>query len=638
MSENYDFIGWATHYNVKCSDGRTILPGAFDSDDDHVVPLVWNHQHNEPYNVLGHAKLKHCDEGVKAYCSFNDTEGGRTARELIQHGDICALSIYAKNLKEQAKNVMHGAIKEVSLVLAGANPLAFIEPDTIAHSEDGEDMIESAVIYTGGDDGISLLEHSDGASGDKEEKEKPAEESKEDKKMAEEKKFEDKTVEEVFQDIEKKVTPEEMDVVYGVIGELSEKVASKDEDDDKEDKDMKHNLFDGDEQQESNYLCHSDEAEILTLAKKMGSFKDALEYYAEENGKELKHADPVWGPATVGGFTQDPQRPGNVTALFPDYKDVKSGAPELITDDQSWQQKVIDKTHKLPFSRVRTGQVDIRNIDALRAKGYPQKGAYKKYSGNFELVRRTTDPQTIYVKNALHRDDIIDITDFDYVQYLYNIDRMQLRDELATAILFGDGRDSLSDDKIQEDKIRPIWTDDDLYTMKGVLDLAEAKTKIQGTDTSKNFSENYILAEAFMEKLLYMREKFKGTGSPDLYIDPHMINVMLLSRDLNGRRIYNSVEELRSALNVNSIVTVEQMADKTRTVTVKGEDETHKLLALVVNLADYSVGSTKGGEITHFTQFDIDFNQQKSLLETRCSGALTRVWSAIAIEEIVAEG
>ena len=292
----------------------------------------------------------------------------------------------------------------------------------------------------------------------------------------------------------------------------------------------------------------------------------------------------------------------------------------------------MSKTHKSPMSRIRTGQVDIRNIEALRAKGYPRKGAFKKYTGNFKLVRRTTDPQTIYVKNALHRDDIVDITDFDYVQYLYNIDKMMMNEELATAILFGDGRDEGDEDKIQEEHIRPIWLDDELYTRHFDLDMTAARESIQGSETDSYFSENYIRAEAFIEKCLYTREDHKGTGTPDMFIHPHELNVMLLARDRNGRRIYDNINDLKAALNVANIYTVEQMLNKVRT---DENNVQHKLLALIVNLTDYNVGSTRGGELTHFTQFDIDFNQQKSLLETRVSGALTKVYSAIAIEEVV---
>ena len=321
----------------------------------------------------------------------------------------------------------------------------------------------------------------------------------------------------------------------------------------------------------------------------------------------------------------------SVDTLFPEYKEVRPGAPELITNDQGWVSVVMNKVHKSPISRIRTSQVDIRNIDALRAKGY-KKGSKKDIVGNFNLVRRTTDPQTVYVKNALHRDDIIDIVDFDYVQYLYNIDRMMLNEELATAIMLGDGREDGDENKIAPEHIRPIWLDDDLYTLHVDLDIEGAKAELQGTNTGANFGENYILAEAMINTVLYAREKYKGTGTPDYFCTPHMLNVMLLARDMNGRRIYSSKAELASALNVANIYTAEQFEGKTRTTS---DSKTKKLHGIICNLADYSLGATKGGEITHFTQFDIDFNQEKSLLETRCSGALTRVYSAIAIEEDV---
>ena len=359
----------------------------------------------------------------------------------------------------------------------------------------------------------------------------------------------------------------------------------------------------------------------MAKSSQVGSFQTALQIYADENN--LQH------DAVSSGFVQSGS--GNVTTLFPEYKEVRPGAPELITNDQGWISVVMGKVHKSPISRIRTSQVDIRNIDTIRAKGY-KKGKQKGQTGNFSLVRRTTDPQTIYVKNALHRDDIIDITDFDYVQYLYNIDRMMLNEELATAIMLGDGREEGDEGKIAPDKIRPIWLDDDLYTIHTDLDITGAKSELQGTGTGASFGDNYITAEAMINTVLYAREKFKGTGTPDMFITPHMLNVMLLARDMNGRRIYSSKAELASALNVGNIYTAEQFEGKTRTTT---DHKTKKLHAIIANLADYSLGSTKGGEVTHFTQFDIDFNQEKSLLETRCSGALTRVYSAIAIEEDV---
>ena len=388
---------------------------------------------------------------------------------------------------------------------------------------------------------------------------------------------------------------------------------------------MKHNVFNQDEVNNDGVLSHADQSDILKMAKLPGmTLQTALEAYADDNN--IQHG-------AVSGFTQD-SADGNVTWLFPEYKDLRTGAPELLTNDQGWVTTVMNKVHKSPISRIRTGQVDIRKIDALRAKGY-QKGNEKTITGNFKLVRRSTDPQTIYVKSALHRDDIIDITDFDYVQYLYNIDRMNLNEELATAIMLGDGREDGDDDKINPEHIRPIWTDDDLYTIHVDLDKTVVAKELQGEDTQTYFGDNFVTAEAMVNTILYARENFKGTGTPDMYITPHMLNVMLLARDRNGHRIYSSKAELATALNVGAIHTAEQFEGKTRKNT-KGENK--KLLALIVNLADYSLGATKGGEITHFTDFDIDFNQHKSLLETRCSGALTRVYSAIAIEEPVAQG
>lgn len=390
---------------------------------------------------------------------------------------------------------------------------------------------------------------------------------------------------------------------------------------------MKHNVFDNDQRIQNTVLSHADQEVIIGLAKssQVGSLQAALEIYAADNDLTLQH------DATSGGFAQSGD--GNVTLLFPEYKDVRPGAPELITNDQGWISIVMKKVHKSPISRIRTSQVDIRKIDALRAKGY-EKGKEKKQAGNFKLVRRTTDPQTVYVKNALHRDDIVDITDFDYVQYLYGIDKMMLDEELATAIMLGDGRDEGDPDKISPEHIRPIWLDDDLYTLHVDLDTEAARKELQGTNTGANFGLNYILAEALINTVLYARENYKGSGTPDFFCTPHMLNVMLLARDMNGRRIYSSKAELASGLNVGEIVTAEQFEGKTRTTS---DNKTKKLLGIIANLADYSLGSTKGGEVTHFTQFDIDFNQEKSLLETRCSGALTRVYSAIAIEEPVEE-
>ena len=608
MENDYDFSGWATRANLKCSDGRTIMKDAFKHNDGKVVPLVWNHQHNDPNEVLGHALLKNMDDGVYAYCKFNDTESGQTAKLLVQHGDVNQLSIYANKLKQQMSNVLHGDIREVSLVLAGANPGAYI--DSIM--QHGEESDEEAVIYTGED--IVLAHAGCGSSSTDEKKKKEIEHSKEDTMENQEK---------TVKDVVDSMTEEQKTVMYALVGQALEDAGV--EEDEEGGNNMKHNVFDQDEIQNGGVLTHSDQMDIINLAKSsnVGSFQTALEYYAEENS--LSH------DALAGGFIQTGD--GNVTTLFPEYQDVRPGAPELITSDQGWISVVMSKVHKSPISRIRTSQVDIRNIDTLRAKGY-KKGKEKTLSGNFKLVRRTTDPQTVYVKNALHRDDIVDITDFDYVQYLYNIDRMMLNEELATAIMLGDGREDGDENKIAPEHIRPIWTDDDLYTLHVDLDINAAKKELQGTNTGANFGENYIMAEAMINTVLYAREKFKGSGTPDYFCTPRMLNIMLLARDMNGRRIYSSKAELASALNVGNIYTAEQFEGKTRTTT---DSKTKKLAGIICNLADYSLGATKGGEITHFTQFDIDFNQEKSLLETRCSGALTRVYSAIAIEEDVTQ-
>lgn len=608
--EKYDFSGWATRNNLRCSDGRTILKDAFKDNDGHKVPLVWNHQHNDPLNVLGHAKLENRNEGVYAYCVFNGTEAGKNAKLLVQHGDVSALSIYANQLRQQGSNVLHGAIREVSLVLAGANPGAFIDA-IIRH---GEESDEEAIIYTGEDIDLShsvfeedepekveeTIEH---AADDKEEK------PKEDEKVADN----EETVADVFDTLNEK----QKTVVYAMIGQALED-AGVDDDEDEDSKGgnetMKHNVFDKETETQDAVLCHSDEVNIVNLAKNkaVGTLQNAIEIYAEEN-ESLQH-----------GINE-------IETLFPEFKDVRPGAPEMITRDQGWIGTVMQKVHKSPISRIRTRQADVRGDD-LRALGY-KKGDKKKNMPNIKLLKRTTDPQTVYVKDALHRDDIIDITDFDVVDYQYNIMRMALNEELATAIMLGDGREEGDENKIADTHIRPIWTDDELYTIHADVDIEAARKELQGTDTNVHFGENYIYAEAIITAALYAREQYKGSGNLDFYCTPHLLNVMLLARDLNGRRIYNSKSDLEAALNVSSIQTAEQFEGKIRTT---ADNKQKKLLGIFVNLTDYQVGSTKGGEIAKFNQFDIDFNQEKYLLETRLSGALTRVFSAIALEEPVA--
>lgn len=613
---DYDFCGWATKNDLKCADGRTIRKDAFKVNDGNKVPLVWNHQHNDANNVLGHALLKNRDEGVYAYCKFNDTESGETAKKLVQHGDVVALSIYANQLKQQGGNVLHGNIREVSLVLAGANPGAYIE-DVIRHGETSDDeanifMSEEDTQLLHGDE-MSLVEEDEPLS--------HADTNKEDTDVANDKKDEtksddtgdDKTV----QDVIDNMTDDQKTVMYALVGQALEQGAESDDTDDSEggNDNMKHNVFETDEQNTDAVLTHADQEGILALAKNrsVGTFQNALQMFAEKNEDSLSHGID------------------NIETLFPEYHDVRPGAPELITRDLTWVDSVISGVHKSPYTRIRTRQADARGTD-LRAFGY-QKGKYKKYPGNIKLLKRTTDPQTVYVRDALHRDDITDITDFDVVDYQYRIMRQNLNEELAMAIMIGDGREEGDELKIQEDKIRPIWTDDDLYTIHYDVDLEGMKTSLQGTNTSANFSENYIYAEAIIQAALYSREDYKGSGSLKFYCTPHLLNVMLLARDLNGRRIYSSVNDLAAALNVTAIETAEQFEGKIRTAAGSKK----KLLGLFVNLGDYSLGCAKGGEITRFNQFDIDFNQEKYLLETRVSGALTRVYSAIALEEDVTE-
>lgn len=676
MDNAYDFSGWATRNDLVCADGRTIRKDAFKHCDGKTVPLVWNHRHDEPTNILGHALLENREDGVYAYCSFNDTESGRAAKALVQHGDVESLSIYANGLKQTpTKDVMHGDIKEVSLVVAGANPGAFIDFVDMAHAEEGTE--EEVIIGTGeaismyhaeekslthakcDDEKEDKIEHSkdpdkkesedetiqdvfntltdkqkavvyamiSAALGESiedgdEKKDGKSSEKKDDKiehsKDSDKEESEDETVQDVFNTL----TDKQKTVVYALIAAALEE-SDKNEDEKKDDpekeidkskgghENMKHNVFENEEAMD-NVLSHSDRQDIIALAKSnsVGSLRTAMNIYAEQN--TMKHGID------------------DIENLFPDYKDLRPGAPEKVTRDQGWVNVVMQKVHKSPISRIRTRQMDTR-VDAIRAKGHT-KGAQKTASGNMKAISRTTDPQTVYITDALHRDDIIDITDFDVVAYQYETMRETLNEEIATAIMVGDGRGDSDPDKISEDHIRSIWKDDDTYTIHYDVDIDTARGELNGTNTGASFGENYIYAEAIITAALYAREKYKGTGTPDFFCTPHLVNVMLLARDMNGRRIYNSKTDLAAALNVGNIYTAEQFEGLIR---IDDDGEKHKLLGLFVNLADYTVGSTKGGEITRFNQFDIDFNKEKYLIETRLSGALARVYSAIALEEPV---
>ena len=588
-----DFSGWATKNDLRCSDGRRIRKNAFKNNDGQTVPLVWGHRHDGPADVLGHAVLENRDEGVYAYCYLNDSESGQAAKEVVQHGDVRSLSIYANKLKQVGHDVIHGVICEVSLVLAGANPGAFID-SVMAHGDDSE---EGLVI--GYDESI-MLWHSD----------EPLASDGEPKK--------EKTVEEIVESM----SEEQKNVMYGLIAQALKEEPEDGDDDDEDDEGgdtMKHNAFDRNSQPQDATLTHSDMEEILTTAKlqSVGSFQNALTLFMEQ------HTDDE---SLAHGFD-------DIEALFPEYKDLKPGAPELITRDRGWVGVVMSKVHKNPFGRIRTKNMDARGDD-IRAHGY-QKGARKQPSGNMKLMKRTTDPQTVYITDSMHRDDIIDITDFDVVAYQYGVMKMTLNEEIAIAIMVGDGRDEGDPHKISEEHIRSIWNDDDLYTIHYDVDIEAARKELQGTSTNMHFGENYIYAEALVTAALYSREKFRGTGTPDLYCTPHLVNVMLLARDMNGRRIYTTKSDLAAALNVGAIHTVEQFEGLVRT---DSEGEKHKLLGLFINLADYTVGATKGGEITRFEDFDINFNQYQYLIETRLSGALTRLWSAIALEEPLSNG
>ena len=660
MEKNYDFSGWATKANLLCSDGRIIRQNAFEECDGMKVPLVWNHQHNNPDEVLGHALLENRDEGVYAYCSFNDTDAGQNAKLLVQHGDVNQLSIYANKLKQQGCNVIHGVIREVSLVLAGANPGAYID-SVMMH---GDDSFEEGMIYSGEDfDYVAPLAHADNT--EKGEKEKVAEETKkpeekseneetvadvfntlsekhtktvyvlirqdiedakgesskepakdemehskcgsgsdDDKKKLEhskcgssddEKKLEhakdemeddpDETVEDVFNTL----TEKQKKIVYALVGMARE---GMDETTDKKneggDNNMKHNVFENDANNEQEVLSHSDMVEIMADAKRNGSLKDAV----------LQH-----------GIT-------DIEYLFPDAQ-ATNKVPGFIKRDDTWVAEVMNNVHHTPFSRIKSVFADITEADA-RAKGYIKGNL--KMEEVFTLLKRITTPTTIYKKQKLDRDDVVDITDFDVVAWLKTEMRMMLDEEIARAVLVGDGRSSSSNDKINEQNVRPIWTDDDVYTVKVGIEL-----KSDATDDDK--------AKAFIRNTIKSRKNYKGSGNPFMFISEDMLTNCLLLEDTNQRVIYDTIEKLATALRVKKIVPVPVMDGLTRTVGSK----THELAGIYVNMADYNIGADTGGAVNMFDDFDIDYNAQKYLIETRCSGALTVPYSAVAIEFVTGE-
>lgn len=580
----YDFSGWATKNNIRCSDGRTILRDAFKHNDGQTVPLVWNHQHNESANVLGHAVLENREEGVYAYCTFNDTEAGKNAKLLVEHGDVTALSIYANQLKQNGSNVMHGTIREVSLVLAGANPGAFID-SIIRHGEFCED---EAVIYTG--ENLSL-EHADQKPSDKEDK--AGEDDKGDGKVEGNKQ---KTI----KDVVDSMSEEQKNVLYALVGQALEgkemaqsAIEENNNIEDGGEQEMKHNVFEGRETDKKDVLSHDAMETIFKDAKRYGSLKESFLAHADQYGIK----DIEW--------------------LFPDAKNVNM-PPDFIKRDDSYVQKVMRGVHHVPFSRIKSMHADI-TADQARAKGYI-KGKLKKEEV-FTLLKRTTTPTTIYKKQKLDRDDVVDITDFDVVAWLKMEMRMMLDEEIARAILVGDGRLSSDDDKINEMCIRPIATDADLYCVK-------AKVSVGSTATEDE------IAKAFIRTVIKSRKEYKGSGSPTLFTTEDVLTNCLLLEDKNGRIIYDTVEKLATALRVKEIVTVEVMEG----AKTKVEEQEKPLMALMVNLVDYYVGADKGGAVNMFDDFDIDYNQQKYLMETRCSGALVKPYSAIAVALDKAQG
>lgn len=565
----YDFSGWATKNDLKCSDGRIIRRDAFKDNDGQTVPLVWNHQHNDPLNVLGHALLENRAEGVYAYCTFNDTPAGNNAKMLVEHGDVSALSIYANRLKQDQGNVTHGVIREVSLVLAGANPGAFI--DSIMRH--GESSDEEAVIYTG--ENLSL-EHG--------EKEDNMENGNE------------KTI----KDVVDSMTEEQRNVMYALIGQALEDVKHSDDAEEHEQKnkneegdenEMKHNVFDNQNKNNAkDTLTHAEMTAILTDAKRYGSLKESVLQHKETFGIE------------------------NINMLFPDYKNMNV-PPEFIKRDTGWVAQVMNGVSHTPFSRIKSVFADI-TADEARARGY-MKGNLKKEEV-FTLLKRTTDPQTIYKKQKLHRDDVIDITSFDVVAWIKAEMRMMLDEEIARAILVGDGRLSSSDDKIKETNIRPIYKEEALYVVNTVLD--------KQTDADKR-------AKAFIRAAIKARKDYQGSGEPTLFCSEDLLTDLLLLEDGQGRVIYESEARLATALRVKNIVTVPVMEGLHRMNNATGVQAECNLLGIIVNLRDYNVGADKGGAINMFEDFDIDYNAQKYLIETRCSGALVKPYSAIVIEE-----
>lgn len=599
MNRNYDFGGWATRNNIECSDGRTIMKDAFKQNDGQKVPLVWNHQHNDPNEVLGHALLENRDEGVYAYCKFNDTESGQTAKALVQNGDVDKLSIYANKLKSQMNKVVHGCIREVSLVLAGANPGAYID-SVVMHGEDA-DAEEEAVIYTDEHIDTDNLEHSDDSenNGEKEDKQPMEDDKKENEEKKETDAKKDKTIAEVFETL----NDEQKDAVYAIVGQAVEDSKKEDKEDNKDDEpedkkenkedggneDMKHNVFNQDGKNNEETLMHSEIiAEAIADAKKYGSMKESFIQHAAINNIE------------------------GLDKLFPDATELYK-EPKVIEEDNSWVAKVMNSVKHSPFSRVKTTFGRMSETEA-RAKGYI-KGNLKT-NVKMSFLNRVTTPTTVYIKNEIDRDDVIDITDFDIVAWQKREMRKELDKELALAMLLGDGRDISSPDKINEQNIRPILKDNEMYTIQYTV-----KSGVDYNNSNNSASENDSKYKGIIRAAIKSRKNYKGSGNCTFYTTEDILVELLLIEDQNGRLIYDSIEKLKTALRVKDIVTIPEM-------------EAYKgLFGIIVNMNDYQAGADKGGSVNMFDDFDIDYNQMKYLIETRMSGALVVPYSAIVLKD-----
>ena len=588
MGATYDFSGYVTKNDLQCSDGRIIRHDAFKSCDGQTVPLVWQHVHTDPMNVLGNVLLENRDDGVYGYGSFNETDAASNAKLLLAHGDINAMSIYANQLKQQGPNVIHGTIREVSLVLAGANPGAFIETIAFEHSAEGEEP-EEAIIYSGED--LSL------AHAEAETKEEKKEEAK---PMAEEKKA-DKTVQEIFDELNE----EQKNVVYALIGQAIEDT-KKEISENEGENEVKHNVFDNEEQNGANVLSHADMQAIFADAKKCGSLKEAVEN-ALDGGTLMHSIDTTGMEVATGNSTYGFNDP---SMLFPDYKSLNN-PPAWISRDMGWVQKVMSGVHHTPFSRIKSVFANITE-DEARAKGYLK--AHEKKTEVFSTLKRTTDPQTIYKKQKMDRDDIIDITDFDVVAWIRGEMRVMLNEEIARAILIGDGRLPDSEDKISVEHVRPVVEDVPLFNIKHAVEVPGDATPAE-------------IAEATMDEAVRARKQYKGSGNPTFYTTEDALTEMLLLKDGIGHKLYKSEAEVATALRVKEVVTVEPMEN--HTITINNTD--YDLIGVIVNLDDYNVGADKGGEVNMFDDFDIDYNQQKYLMETRISGALVKPYSAITL-------